>query len=103
MMVNSGSKHPPCSRCGRGNHALDKCVARKHVDGTVLNTMGTMNEVDYERNGEEVSTKRAAYGHAPIVDVYCGNELVELMFLQPDANSLTDRQKLSSKTGISDS
>ena len=31
-LLNDGAKHPPCSRCGRTNHTLDKCIARKHED-----------------------------------------------------------------------
>ena len=37
-LVNHGGKYngPPCSRCGRSNHPVDKCIAKRHEDDTVL-------------------------------------------------------------------
>ena len=46
-MLNDGGKHK-CTRCGRDNHTVDRCVARCSVDGTVLHMMGNIEEVDYE-------------------------------------------------------
>ena len=58
-LVNDGSKCPPCSRCGHNNHTLDKCIARRHADGTMLHIMGSHNEAEYESDSdnedEEVS------------------------------------------------
>ena len=105
--VNDGSKRPPCSRCGRNNHPLDKCIARRHADGTMLHTMGSFAEADYESDSDdedaEVSKDSFTCGPVPIVDFHCGSELEDLMFLQRDANSLKDRQSMSSKTGIKES
>ena len=36
---NNGEEHPPCPRCGRTNHILEKCIAVKHADGHLLHTM----------------------------------------------------------------
>ena len=104
---------PKCPRCGRDNHKLDDCFARKHMDGTVLHvedgevnhTMGSLEEeID-----PEVSTKftgpHPACGPGDVIDFYCGNELEELMFLQPDmnGNSPTEKSNTRSKAGISES
>ena len=82
-MVNDGAKYPPRSRCGHTNHTLDKCVARKHADGTMLHNVGEIDEVEYEMNNEvstEIATKNG--------DLCCDTE--GLMFTQPDINSLMD-------------
>ena len=97
VLVNDGK--PKCPRCGRDNHKLANCIARKHMDGTVLHTMGSLDaEVD-----PEVSTP--ACGPRAIIEFCCGNELDQLMFLQPDMNgdSPTKRSNMGSKAGISES
>ena len=69
------------------------------MDGTVLHTMGSLDaEVD-----PEVSTP--ACGPRAIIEFCCGNELDQLMFLQPDmnGNSPTRRSNTGSKAGISES
>ena len=76
-LVNDGSKKK-CPRCGRDNHGLSECVARKHIDGTVLHVMGDIGNHDIE-----VSNVPAKFGPKAVVDFHCGNELEELMFLQP--------------------
>ena len=90
-LVNDGAKHPPCNRCGRTNHTLDKCVARKHAYGTMLHNMGSIDEVECDINNEVNIFND---------DLQCNNELYDLMFIQPDVNSLTDWQSTCSKTGI---
>ena len=41
-----------CTRCGRDNHPVAKCVATRHANGTVLNTEGgvVINEGDNDNN-----------------------------------------------------
>ena len=106
-MVNDGSKGPPCSRCGRNNHTLDKYIAQRHVDGTMLHVMGSHNEAEYESDSDdedqEVSKDSSICGHVTNIDFHCGSELEDLMFLQRDTSSLKDRQSMSSKTGIKES
>ena len=98
-LVNSGEKQK-CSRCGRDNHGVENCVAKRHLDGTVLHTMGD----EYEEVDSDVSTvptDQKVFG-PDVVDYYCGDELEELMFLQPNEYSPNERQSMSSKTGIQD-
>ena len=94
---DTGEGKQLCSRCGRDNHTLDKCHATKHANGTMLHTMGSLDEAD----DPEVSTHYAGHGPGKIIDFYCGNELEELMFLQPDMNSRMGRSNTYSSAGIS--
>jgi hypothetical protein len=89
-LVNDGSKQPPCRRCGRTNHILDKCIARRHADRTMLHNMGDIDKTEYEMKNEgstEISTKNG--------DLYCNNE--GILFQQPDVNSLKDQLSTPSK------
>ena len=104
MGDDEGSKKVKCPRCGRFNHTREQCVARTHLDGTVLHvdgkaecaevlhTMGEEVHVD-----DEVSTNNELF-----IDNYlhCGDEHEELMFLQPDVDRMIMRTKwtTSSKT-----
>ena len=47
-MLNDGGR-PRCTRCGRDNHTVDRCVARRSADSTVLHMMGNIEEVDYQK------------------------------------------------------
>jgi hypothetical protein len=48
-LVNQGAKYngPPFSRCGRSNHPVEKCIAKKHENCTVLHVENGL-EYDYE-------------------------------------------------------
>ena len=96
-LVNNGEKQK-CTRCGRDNHTIEACVAKRHLDGTVLHIMG-YEEVEHDVSTEPTDQK--TFG-PDLVDYYCGDELEELMFLQPHEYSPTKRQNISSKTGIKD-
>ena len=97
MGDDGGSKksNVKCPRCGRFNHTREQCVARMHLNGTVLHvdgkeecaevlhTMGEEVHVD-----DEVSTNNELF-----IDNYlhCGDEHEELMFLQPDVDRMIMR------------
>ena len=102
---DEGGEKTKCTRCGRNNHTVDQCFAKNHADGSVLHTMGSLDE-EYD---PEVSTKHdsshSENGTDYFIDFYCGNEIEQLMFLQPDVNfnSPTERSSIRSKTEISES
>ena len=56
VLVNHRAKHPPCSRCDRTSHKVNKCLIKKHNDGTMLHSVGEIEEADYEIDSE-VSTE----------------------------------------------
>lgn len=41
---NNGYTGPPCIRCGRTNHGVNKCHATKHSDSTMLHIDGNVEE-----------------------------------------------------------
>ena len=51
-LVNDRAKQPPCSKCGCTNHTLNKCVSRKHADGTMLHNVGEIEDVEYKMNNK---------------------------------------------------
>ena len=90
-LVNDRTKHPPCRRCGRTNHIVDKYYAKKHDDGTMVHSVEYIGEVEHEINNEvstEMTTKNGEmffHGDA-------------LMFVQSNSSSLIDRSNTSPKT-----
>ena len=96
-LVNDGKniyKGPACTRCKRPNHATSDCRARWHADGTMLHMMEEVVE-----EVKEVEDKDCEVSKCPESFIFdCGDELEELMFLQPHLNgSPTDQQTTSSK------
>ena len=77
-LANDESK-PPCPIYNRTNHTLEQCVARRHMDGTMLLNLDDTVEVDENEEESEVSTDNFAFGPVPIIDFYCGDELEEPM------------------------
>ena len=77
---------PKCARCGRDNHTIEQCVAKKHLDGTMLHTMGGLDGDIYPEVSNECAGPRPVCGPGNVIDFYCGNELEEPMFLQPHVN-----------------
>jgi hypothetical protein len=69
--VNDGAKEN-CPRCSRDNHKLADCIARRHMDVTVLHIVGNIKECD-----EKVS----AY-FSTTFNICCDSELEELRFIQ---------------------
>ena len=90
-LVNDRTKHPPCRRCGRTNHIVDKYYAKKHDDGTMVHSVEYIGEVEHEINNEvstEMTTKNGEmffHGDA-------------LMFVQSNSSSLMNQSNTSSKT-----
>ncbi len=83
-LINQGTKKA-CTRCGRTNHTIDKCIAKRHEDGTLLHTEGGAT------GGDEVSPAHA-YGSL-------GDNATALMFVNSDTNS-THHPKSSSNGAI---
>ena len=100
-MLNNGGK-PKYTRCGRDNHTVDRCVARRSADGTVLHMMGNIEEVEYEVCVQP-DEPNSHCGKFETFDYYCGNELEELMFLQPHVSSPVGKPNMSSKGEIAES
>jgi hypothetical protein len=47
---------PPCTQCGRDNHPMEKCIAKRHEDGMTLHTEGGSSkteEVEVSRNSDD--------------------------------------------------
>ena len=89
-LVNAGKGKytgPPCSRCGRNNHPVERCIAKKHSDGTLLHVEGHPPD----DHNEEVSGK----SHNT-----CYHDVHELMFVQPAHTTRPMSQKLSSRGSI---
>jgi hypothetical protein len=44
-LVNQGTKYsgPPCVHCGRNNHPVEKCIAKRHENGTVCHLENASN------------------------------------------------------------
>ena len=63
-LTNDESK-PPCPRCNHTNHTLEQCVARKHMDGTMLLNLDGTVEVDENETESEVSTDNFVGGACP--------------------------------------
>ena len=88
-LVNDGTRHPLCSRCGCTNHTSDTCVTS--ADGTMLHTVREIEEVEYEINNEA-----STYITANKDKRHCHSN--GLIFTQPEINSLMDQSNTSSKT-----
>ena len=91
-MLNDGGK-PKCTRCGCDNHTVDRCVARRSADGTVLHMMGINEEVDYEVCVPP-DEPNSHCGKFETFDYYCGNALEELMFFQPHVYSPVEKPNM---------
>ena len=48
-----GTTTKKCSRCGRNNHVDADCVARKHLDGTMLHIMGSMEDANDDADADD--------------------------------------------------
>ena len=64
--------------------------------------MGNIKEVDYEVCVQP-DKPNSHCGKFETFDYYCGNELEELMFLQPHVSSPIRKPNMSSKGGIAES
>jgi hypothetical protein len=73
-LVNNARKGkyggPPCIRLGRDNHSMEKCIAKRHEDGTMLHTEGGWSEA------EEADVSRTS-------NDACCHKVHEIIFLQP--------------------
>ena len=89
-LVNQGNKYkgPPCSRCRHTNHPIEKCIARRHKNGTLL-------YVDSETPD--------GYGAGEVSDNAFGvffDGIYDLMFVHSNTENSPMTQKSSSKGGI---
>ena len=53
VLANNGEEKEPCPRCRRDNHTLEQCMAKRHMDGTMLHMME-----DFTDGDANVSTKK---------------------------------------------
>jgi hypothetical protein len=77
----------PCTRCGRDNHPMEKCIAKRHEDGMMLYTEGGWSEA------EELEVSRNS-------DDTCCHKVHELIFLQPTTDPSSTGPKSSSNSLI---
>jgi len=70
------------------------------MDGTLLHIMGSMNDYKSESEVSTEPREPIKFGPSPIVDFFCGDDIEELMMLQPHDFSLKERQNTCSKVGI---
>ncbi|KAL7480429.1 hypothetical protein ACHAW6_006122, partial [Cyclotella cf. meneghiniana] len=89
-LVNQGKSYngPPCSRCGRKNHPVDKCIAKRHDDGTVLHVEGYNSLGEWNEVSDDTLLR-------PIAHTVC-----ELMFVNSDTISSQTTPKSSSSVEI---
>ena len=95
--INDGKDNKPtCPRCGQTNHTLEQCCAKYAQDGTLLHMIGAIEEAGYEVSTDSTNPE------PPLEFIFdCGDELEEIMFLQPhETNSWVSQQNMSSRKGI---
>jgi hypothetical protein len=89
-LVNQGTRYngPPCTRCGRRNHPMEKCIAKCHDDGTVLRIDGNAS-----RAGHDEVSNNSLHSHI-------GHAVCELMFVNSDD---THSKRMDPKSSSSNS
>lgn len=89
-LVNKGYTGPACSRCSRKNHPIEKCIAKRHEDGTILHVEGGHGGFD---DGElDQVSGNSMYVSSP-------GDVHELMFLQSNDRA-GSRRSSSNRTPI---
>ena len=96
-LANDGTKSKDkCTQCGRTSHKTADCYANRHTDGTVLHTMGDIEEIkEFRESNDDGSSELSSD-----FNTFCNIELEELMFIQPHIHSPEEKQSVCSKNLI---